>query len=45
MSGPPQGLRVAELAEIGPGSHAAMVLGGLGAEWARSRFLCTQLSS
>ncbi|MGI9162953.1 MAG: CaiB/BaiF CoA transferase family protein [Mycobacterium sp.] len=32
MAGPLQGLRVVELAGIGPGPHAAMVLGDLGAD-------------
>ena len=32
MAGPLQGLRVVELAGIGPGPHAAMILGDLGAE-------------
>ena len=32
MSGPLKGLRVVELAGIGPGPHAAMILGDLGAD-------------
>ncbi|HEX2283325.1 MAG TPA: CaiB/BaiF CoA-transferase family protein [Mycobacterium sp.] len=32
MAGPLQGLRVVELAGIGPGPHAAMILGDLGAD-------------
>ncbi|HEX7321495.1 MAG TPA: CaiB/BaiF CoA-transferase family protein [Mycobacterium sp.] len=32
MAGPLQGLRVIELAGIGPGPHAAMILGDLGAD-------------
>jgi alpha-methylacyl-CoA racemase len=32
MSGPLSGLRVVELAGIGPGPHAAMILGDLGAD-------------
>ena len=35
MAGPLHGLRVVELAGIGPGPHAAMVLGDLGARIAR----------
>ena len=35
MSGPLQGLRVIELASIGPGPHAAMILGDLGADVVR----------
>ncbi|CAN3131217.1 CaiB/BaiF CoA transferase family protein [Mycobacterium sp. smrl_JER01] len=35
MAGPLQGLRVVELAGIGPGPHAGMVLGDLGADVAR----------
>lgn len=35
MSGPLAGLRVIELAGIGPGPHAAMILGDLGAEVVR----------
>ncbi len=35
MTGPLQGLRVLELASIGPGPHAAMILGDLGAEVVR----------
>ncbi len=35
MSGPLQGLRVVELAGIGPGPHAAMLLGDLGADVVR----------
>ncbi len=35
MTGPLQGLRVVELAGIGPGPHAAMVLGDLGADVVR----------
>jgi alpha-methylacyl-CoA racemase len=35
MAGPLQGLRVVELASIGPGPHAAMILGDLGADVAR----------
>ena len=35
MSGPLQGLRVVELAGIGPGPHAAMILGDLGADVVR----------
>ncbi len=35
MAGPLQGLRVVELAGIGPGPHAAMVLGDLGADVVR----------
>src|SRR5882757_3374532 len=35
MAGPLQGLRVVELAGIGPGPHAAMILGDLGADVAR----------
>src|ERR1700752_1857034 len=35
MAGPLQGLRVIELAGIGPGPHAAMLLGDLGADVAR----------
>src|ERR1700694_3207165 len=35
MAGPLQGLRVVELAGIGPGPHAAMILGDLGAEVVR----------
>ena len=31
VAGPLQGLRVIELAGIGPGPHAAMILGDLGA--------------
>ncbi|MGB8406963.1 MAG: CoA transferase [Mycobacterium sp.] len=32
MAGPMHGLRVVELAGIGPGPHAAMMLGHLGAD-------------
>jgi alpha-methylacyl-CoA racemase len=32
MTGPPCGLRVVELAGIGPGPHAAMILGDLGVD-------------
>ncbi|WP_428341043.1 CaiB/BaiF CoA transferase family protein [Mycobacterium sp.] len=35
MAGPLTGLRVVELAGIGPGPHAAMILGDLGADVAR----------
>ena len=35
MAGPLQGLRVIELAGIGPGPHAAMILGDLGADVVR----------
>jgi alpha-methylacyl-CoA racemase len=35
MSGPLHGLRIVELAGIGPGPHAAMMLGDLGAEIVR----------
>jgi alpha-methylacyl-CoA racemase len=35
MSGPLKGLRVVELAGIGPGPHAAMILGDLGADVVR----------
>jgi alpha-methylacyl-CoA racemase len=35
MAGPLQGLRVVELAGIGPGPHAAMILGDLGADIVR----------
>lgn len=35
MSGPLQGIRVVELASLGPGPHAAMVLADLGAEVVR----------
>jgi alpha-methylacyl-CoA racemase len=35
MAGPLSGLRVVELAGIGPGPHAAMILGDLGAEVVR----------
>jgi alpha-methylacyl-CoA racemase len=35
MAGPLTGMRVVELAGIGPGPHAAMILGDLGAEVAR----------
>ncbi|WNG80773.1 CaiB/BaiF CoA-transferase family protein [Mycobacterium sp. ITM-2016-00316] len=35
MAGPLQGMRVVELAGIGPGPHAAMILGDLGAEVVR----------
>ncbi|MEB3906264.1 CaiB/BaiF CoA-transferase family protein [Mycobacterium ulcerans] len=35
MSGPLNGLRVVELAGIGPGPHAAMILGDLGADVVR----------
>ena len=35
MGGPLQGIRVAELASLGPGPHAAMVLADLGAEVVR----------
>lgn len=35
MAGPLQGLRVLELAGIGPGPHAAMILGDLGADVVR----------
>jgi alpha-methylacyl-CoA racemase len=35
MSGPLQGLRVLELGSIGPGPHAAMLLGDLGADVVR----------
>ena len=35
MAGPLQGLRVVELAGIGPGPHAAMILGDLGADVVR----------
>jgi alpha-methylacyl-CoA racemase len=35
MGGPLQGLRVVELAGIGPGPHAAMILGDLGADVVR----------
>lgn len=35
MAGPLEGLRVIELAGIGPGPHAAMILGDLGAEVVR----------
>jgi alpha-methylacyl-CoA racemase len=35
MAGPLNGLRVVELAGIGPGPHAAMILGDLGAEVVR----------
>src|SRR6202007_1119597 len=34
-NGPLSGLRVVELAGIGPGPHAAMILGELGADWVR----------
>ena len=36
MAGPLHGLRVVELAGIGPGPHAAMILGDLGADVVRS---------
>jgi alpha-methylacyl-CoA racemase len=35
MAGPLQGLRIVELAGIGPGPHAAMILGDLGADIVR----------
>jgi alpha-methylacyl-CoA racemase len=35
LGGPVSGLRVIELAGIGPGPHAAMVLAGLGADVVR----------
>ena len=35
VAGPLQGLRVVELAGIGPGPHAAMILGDLGADVVR----------
>ena len=35
MAGPLTGLRVVELAGIGPGPHAAMILGDLGADVVR----------
>ncbi len=35
MSGPLHGIRVVELASLGPGPHAAMVLADLGAEVVR----------
>ncbi|MGB8388616.1 CoA transferase, partial [Mycobacterium sp.] len=35
MAGPLNGLRVVELAGIGPGPHAAMILGDLGADVVR----------
>ena len=35
MAGPLQGMRVVELAGIGPGPHAAMILGDLGADVVR----------
>src|SRR3978361_752119 len=35
MTGPLHGLRVVELAGIGPGPHAAMILGDLGADVVR----------
>lgn len=35
MAGPLSGLRVVELAGIGPGPHAAMILGDLGADVVR----------
>src|SRR3954462_4220803 len=35
MAGPLHGLRVLELASIGPGPHAAMILGDLGADVVR----------
>ena len=35
MAGPLHGLRVVELAGIGPGPHAAMILGDLGADVVR----------
>ena len=35
MAGPLTGLRVIELAGIGPGPHAAMILGDLGADVVR----------
>src|SRR6201995_611418 len=35
MAGPLEGLRVIELAALGPGPHAAMVLGDLGADVVR----------
>jgi alpha-methylacyl-CoA racemase len=35
MAGPLQRLRVVELAGIGPGPHAAMILGDLGADVVR----------
>jgi alpha-methylacyl-CoA racemase len=35
MAGPLQGLRIVELAGIGPGPHAAMILGDLGADVVR----------
>ena len=35
MAGPLKGLRVVELAGIGPGPHAAMILGDLGADVVR----------
>ena len=35
MAGPLQGLKVVELAGIGPGPHAAMILGDLGADVVR----------
>ena len=35
MAGPLHGLRVIELAGIGPGPHAAMILGDLGADVVR----------
>ena len=35
LAGPLKGLRVVELAGIGPGPHAAMILGDLGADVVR----------
>ena len=35
MAGPLQGLRIVELAGIGPGPHAAMILADLGADVVR----------
>lgn len=35
MAGPLHGLRVIELASIGPGPHASMILGDLGADVVR----------
>ena len=40
MAGPLQGLRVVELASIGPGPHAAMILGDLGADVVRVERFC-----
>ena len=37
MAGPLQGLRIVELAGIGPGPHAAMLLADLGADVVRVR--------